>query len=73
MPTGGDTEARKLALKHNLAGELERLEVNLARHRESSTIYEMPVIWELLPQIRIAINQTMAKVGTFVAPAKDWD
>lgn len=73
VPTGGDTEARKLALKHNLSGELERLEVNLARHRESSTIYEMPVIWELLPQIRIAINQTMAKVGTFVAPAKDWD
>jgi hypothetical protein len=73
VPTGGDADARKAALKQYLTSELDKLELNLARHKESSTVYEMPVIWELLPQIRFAINQTITKVGTFVAPEKDWD
>jgi hypothetical protein len=73
VPTGGDAEARKYALKQYLGSELDKLEQNLSRHRESSTVYEMPVIWELIPQIRFAITQTMTKVGTFVAPEKDWD
>lgn len=71
--TGADYQSRSNALVEFLNESLHNLEGNLARHRENASVYEMPIVYELLPDIREAINQATVKVASRIPNSnKDW-
>ena len=72
VPVTAEYTVRSDKLIDFLDGALKMLAVDLPRHRESSTIYDMPIVWELMPDIEEAIEQTKSKVRGFLPQVDQW-
>jgi len=65
---GISADSRKDLLREFLKNELDDLEQGIARLDQTSNVYEMPVVWELLPEIRTAMNILLHNINAFVPP-----
>jgi hypothetical protein len=61
-------ENRKNILRDYIKGEMEALDQGILKLRESSNVYEMPVVWELLPSIKLAVNTLLHNINAYVPP-----
>lgn len=61
-------ENRKNILRDYIKGEMDSLDIGILKLRETSNVYEMPVVWELLPSIKLAVNALLHNVNAYVPP-----
>lgn len=69
MPgANGSIDDRKELLRSHIKAELASLEGTLEHQNQSTNVYERKVIWELLPQVRHAINSLVHNINDRVPP-----